>query len=170
MRSEGYSTWSVCVSVCLLPRFLPLHNTKFSRATIKHDVVLCTKFSPLLLLSFVFFCRQENLDLFREALRDSEQALSDVLFHPPSSSSSASIAMTPQFIDEDLPVLPSSKPPLTPTLSSHTPHSSSSSSSLPLTAEPAAHVPFIHHSATNATTNIHRSNKHTLTLCGRLIF
>ncbi|CAI8032908.1 Protein CBFA2T2 [Geodia barretti] len=109
------------------------------------------------LRQFIIPFLRENLDLFREALRDSEQALSDVLFHPPSSSSSASIAMTPQFIDEDLPVLPSSKPPLTPTLSSHTPHSSSSSSSLPLTAEPAAHASFIHHSATNATTNIHRS-------------
>ena len=28
MRSKGYSTWSVILSICLLSRFLPLHTTR----------------------------------------------------------------------------------------------------------------------------------------------
>ena len=50
MRSEGYSTWSVClcvcVSVCLLPLFLPLHATmRTTRHTIGFSIRKVFNFS-----------------------------------------------------------------------------------------------------------------------------
>ena len=89
----------------------------------------------LLSLSLLSHLSQENLDLFREELRDSQQALSDILGHPTSSSPPTSISVTPQMIDDDLPVLSSSKPTHV-----HTHTSTTITSSTRLTVEPPTHA------------------------------
>lgn len=57
---------------------------------------------------------QDNLGLFREELKESSQALSDILGGPRPTSA---VGLTPQLEDDEIPVLPSAKPgsaPITP--------------------------------------------------------
>lgn len=55
---------------------------------------------------FTSFLVQENLDYFRAELKNSSQALSDILGEAPVSSS---VGLTPTLMDDELPVLPSAK-------------------------------------------------------------
>ena len=63
------------------------------------------------------FVSQENLDIFREELKESSQALSDILGEAPAMNA---IGLTPQVVENELPVLASSKPGSVLTTPTHT--------------------------------------------------
>ncbi len=86
---------------------------------------------------------QENLDLFREELKESSQALSDILGDPHPSST---VGLTPQLEDDEIPVLPSAKPSITATTPTSLPVPTSGSKATPV--QP-------HSSSTVTTSHLH---------------
>lgn len=66
------------------------------------------------LKEFIIPFLRENLDLFRNEIKESSHALSDILGEPPTSNT---IGLTPQLADTELPVLPSSKHTTVPSMS-----------------------------------------------------